>query len=142
MLSTVKQVLESTAAAQNLNFAFVSFKEIDPNLDNFDLTKSTILVNSTIRINQEKTQTNLYDQEYDLTIACVKKRQVESSDNTVFDVIIAVEIDFLPYLNAIAESYSLNYDLGKIQLKTIYFGSANPVAGLEATIKMKTFCNQ
>jgi len=142
MLSTIKKILKDTATAQGLNFAFVSFKEINSNLENFQLNISTILVNSDVKINQVKTQGNAYNQEYELKIACIRKREVEESDDVVFDTIIAVEPDFLTYLNTVSQSPLLNKDLGEIKLSTIYFNSSIPTAGLTSTIKMKTFCQQ
>lgn len=143
MLATIKTLLEDTAAAQGLNFLFSSFDEINPAIGAFDLdAKSTILVNSTIKSKQQKTEGNAFKQKYFLHIACVRKRKVEEKDNDVFEVIALTEPDFITYLNAIGESPNLSEDLGEIEMDTIYFDSAMPTAGFQSRLNMKTFCQQ
>lgn len=142
MLSTIKNLLKTTATNQGLNFAFVSWKEVNKAMEDFDLNTPTIIVNSTITSKQEKTQGNVFKQIYKVHIGCVKKREVENDDEIVFDdVITSVESPFLTYLNTVGESLDLIIDLGNINIDTLYFPSGTPTAGVQAIVNLTTVCN-
>ena len=116
MLTTIKTILKDTATAQGLNFIFSSFKEMNSKVENVDLSISTIVVNSIIAADEKKTPGNLFVQGYKIHLACIRKREVEVSDEEIFDeVLVPCEIDLLSYLNTVSESPRLIEDLGEIK---------------------------
>lgn len=141
MLTTIKTILKDTATAQGLNFIFSSFKEMNSKVEKEDLSISTIVVNSIIPSDDEKTSGNAYVQVYNIHLACIRKREVEASNEEVFDeVLVPCDIDLLGYYDAVSKSDRLIKDLGNIKKGTEYFLTATPTAGISAQFKMTTVC--